>query len=276
MRRSAARRASFGRVPVSMLTVNLNAHDSIPFIGITQRSLSQPMSVQNSSDQSQSPGTLQFKASFSTSTVPVKRKNSSHLVTPALADDELPQLLRKSFSVDSFAPYQGCGSTRGKSVPRNDSSRGPLAASGTKAGQVQATGRLRGESLSSGSSRILDADGDRYDPLSASATERYRRGQLKTVAKQPIRGGDLPLPLRTPTNSVSTIASTSSTLLNATANMPRNPSSRQSSDRPASGRSRSDSTGINPSRKITINTQVPPSNPVSNRFSSIYFLFTAT
>jgi len=235
------------------------------------------MSVQNSSDQSQSPGTLQFNASFSTSTPPMKRKNSSPLVTPAPVDElaQLPQPLRKSFSVDSFAPYQGYGPTRGQSVPRHDSSRGPLAASGTKARQVQATGRPRGESLSSGSSRVLDADGDRYDPLSASATERYRRGQLKAVAKQPIRGGDLPLPLRTPTNSVSTIASTSSTLPSATANMSRNSSSRQAPDRP-SGRSRSGSTGIIPSRKITINTQVPPSNPVSNRFSSIFYLFKAT
>jgi hypothetical protein len=233
----------------------------------------------NSSDQSHSPSTSQRHDSFSTSAAPIKRKNSSplaHPIDPAFVDDDItelaqssfspPQALRKSVSVDSFSHYnQEYWPNRGQLAGRP----GGLSAASASQAQV-VNGRLRGESLSSMrsvSGRIFDADGDRYDPLSAAATERYRRSLKSHEAAKPlIRGGDLPLPSRSP-NSMTSATPTP-------ANMPRNLSLKQGSDRPGSsgGRSRSRSIGYNAqssSRKLMINTHVPPSFPVRNCFLSI-------
>jgi hypothetical protein len=232
--------------------------------------------LQNASDQSEPLHTSHRNGSFSISTAPINSSPFANSIVPVVIEDDISELqspplpppsLRKSTSVDSFAHYnREYWPNRVQSVSRPESSRGPAASAARMRLDKQGlnTGRLRGESLSSGSTRILDADGDRYDPLSAAATERYRRGLLKThdAAKLPIRGGDLPLPSRTVNNGASTIASTSSTLPTAPDNL------RQVSDiLGSSGRSGCNSSVS--SRKITINTQVPPSISVSNCFSSI-------
>lgn len=224
------------------------------------------MSVfQNAFDQSQSQNILQLNDSLTSSIAPIKRKNSSPLASSVAPDDDLaelpkssplpPQPLRKSVSVDSFAPYnREYWPNRRQSVPKPEVFRSPAAQSTTHAGRLPVC-RVRGESLGTVPCGLRrDLDGDRYDPLSAAATERYRRGLLKTheATKPSIRGGDLPLPSRTVSNSISTIASTSSTLPSYAKK-----SSRQGSDRPGSSgsRSRSDSIGYDP-RKIMINTKV--------------------
>jgi len=150
----------------------------------------------------------------------------------------MPQSLRKSTSVDSFAQYN---LDHWQNYPLIQHSRGATQALQDK---------LRGESLSfvqHGLNRQMDADGDRYDPLSHTDTEGYRREFSKTqdAAKSAIRGGDLPLPSRAINN---------------------NTFCQQASDRPLSSRNRSGSVGSRPNSllsSILLNTTVPPSNSVS-------------
>ncbi|KAF9526442.1 ras guanine nucleotide exchange factor domain-containing protein [Crepidotus variabilis] len=159
-----------------------------------------------------------------------------------------PQSLRKSISVDSFAQYN--------SSRQLDSPRTPVEQHLSRQPWIS---RHRGESLSSVDhpvARPMDADGDRYDPLSAAATERYRRASLKVhePPKSSIRAGDLPLPSRSHNNSISTTASAPG----ISESIPPS-SSRPSSFKLGSSRSRSGSMNhvhSNPLKRIVIDTQV--------------------
>ncbi|THV04927.1 ras GEF [Dendrothele bispora CBS 962.96] len=201
--------------------------------------------------------------------------------TPSL---QPPQSLRKSVSVDSFVQY-------GREVHPpvvNRPSRGhtgsalepPKGLTFTVSkglrrdlDHTQQSFRARGTSVSSvrdgyQSSLAGDSDVDRSDTLH-SPTDRYRHLSLKSQehSKGFVRGGELPLPSRTPTlsttSSMSSImsASTSSSTQEA-APVTRPVTSHKMASGATSGgsssRTRSGSLGVyNAGKRIFINTQVP-------------------
>lgn len=200
-----------------------------------------------------------------------------------------PQNLRKSLSVDSFVKLgrdahtsAGPRPNRGDTGSALDPPRGFVfdMSTGLKKERQQhaQAERGRGASISStggdnDSAYIVDSDAERSDPLS-SPVERYRHASLKGQEhpRPSVRGGELPLPSRTPTlSSTSSISSMMSASTNSSTleGMPRlhSASSLQSLPRrvvaptisPASGRTRSGSLGVyapSASRRIPANAHV--------------------
>ncbi|KAL0571812.1 hypothetical protein V5O48_010142 [Marasmius crinis-equi] len=185
--------------------------------------------------------------------------------------------LRKSVSVDSFVHYPQLHSgvatrpNRGNTGSALEPPRGLI--SGLRKGldnQLAASARGRGGSVSSvkdgyQSSVAGDSDVERSDIL------RYKRSSLKgqDSTRSFIRGGELPLPSRTPTlsttSSMSSIvtASTSSSTQDGRASIQSTPSVQSlQSLRPnpvSSGRTRSGSLGVyapSSGRRMQINTHL--------------------
>ncbi|GLB36172.1 putative guanine nucleotide exchange factor for Ras-like small GTPases [Lyophyllum shimeji] len=146
------------------------------------------------------------------------------------------QGLRKSISVDSFAkfgrdvhPHIAPHSTRVDTSPTLDTPRNLVfsapAALTTESDRLL-FGRHRGSSIGSvqdGGDSAADSDVERSDPLSSSV-ERYRHSSLKDQSRPHIRGGELPLPSRTPTlSSTSSMSSmiTTSTSSSTMEDVPR-------------------------------------------------------
>ncbi|KAJ8084022.1 hypothetical protein PM082_002789 [Marasmius tenuissimus] len=191
--------------------------------------------------------------------------------------------LRKSVSVDSFVHFPreihsnvATRPNRGNTGSALEPPRGLI--SGLRKGfdnHLAASARGRGGSVSSvkdgyQSSVAGDSDVERSDMLIGS-TDRFKRSSLKgqDSSKSFIRGGELPLPSRTPTlsttSSMSSIisASTSSSTQEGRASIQSTPSLQSlQSLRPnpsLSGRTRSGSLGVyTPSlgRRMQINTHV--------------------
>lgn len=228
--------------------------------------------------------TPSFAESFSTaytSPSPADSESTTSQLPLSLAS---PQGLRKSLSVDSLMlhnrevhPPLGHHSARSPPTdPPQDLQSGTTASQKRGAYNIY-TGRSRGYSIGStrdsntGDSYALDSDVERSEPLNSSI-DRYRHTSLKghDQSRPPIRGGELPLPSRTPTlsstssmNSILSSSTSSSTLENA----PRKQSliSLQSfpGREPApsgviSGRMRSGSLGVytNTGKRMLVNTQI--------------------
>lgn len=194
------------------------------------------------------------------------------------AESSLVPSLRKSFSVDSFVQFghnnhSAASETRPNltntsstlDTPKNLFFNGPPILT-TEQDQFLFS-RNRGSTVSSTRDGDgVDSDAERSDPLNG-AIERYRHTSLKDQSRPLIRGGELPLPSRTPTlsspSSMSSITSTSTTS-STLEGVPRQQSlsSLQSfPERPSpapSGRFRSGSLGTytHPGRHMLINTQV--------------------
>lgn len=204
-----------------------------------------------------------------------------------------PQNLRKSLSVDSFVNYGSGREVQAAIGPRPNRGNTGSAINpprglvfGVSAGLkkerelTRQAGRTRGESMSSSrdgheSSYTEDSDVERSDPMS-SPVERYRHASLKghDQPRPYIRGGELPLPSRTPTlsstSSMSSImsASTSSSTLEDIPRLQSAPSlqslPRQRGPKSnlviTSGRTRSGSLGVyapSTGKRMLINTQIP-------------------
>jgi hypothetical protein len=194
----------------------------------------------------------------------------------------LPQsTLRKSLSVDSFVQYSPNLTTRASRGNTNSAIEPPRSlvfdvSAGLRRQREQQTAatRARGASVSSvkDEAHISDSDVDRIDSVVSSPTDPFRPISLKSQ-EQPaplIRGGDLPLPARTPTlsttSSLSSIvtASTSASTQDGVSRV-QSTSSLQTTSRKtpaviAAGRARSGSLGVyappSTSRRMVINTQV--------------------
>nr|KAG5648008.1 hypothetical protein DXG03_007042 [Asterophora parasitica] len=190
-----------------------------------------------------------------------------------------PQSLRKSLSVDSFVNFGRNSRPAASSRPSRNGTGSPLDTPRTSVFKVSPAlalereqfmyGRNRASSVSSttnGDEATVDSDVERSDPLN-SHVERYRHASLKDQSRPPIRGGELPLPSRTPT--LSTTSSISSTISNSTSSSTMEDFPRQQSlsslpsfsGRPtpkATGRIRSGSLGTytNTGRHMNINTQL--------------------
>ena len=125
----------------------------------------------------------------------------------------LPQSLRKSVSVDSFAKYGHESSRSGRGQSGSDQNAlqnliyGPSLDSPSRPEKYSFLARHRGESLNTvyleRDSSPSGSDIDRYDPLTISSTERFRHSSLKNqeMHKPLIRGGELPLPSRIQQNA---------------------------------------------------------------------------
>lgn len=185
--------------------------------------------------------------------------------------------LRKSVSVDSFVHYAREASSTVSTRPNRGNTSSALEPprgliSGYRRGMdvpLTVNTRERGESVSSmkdgyQSSVAGDSDVDRSDILSGSV-DRYGHSSLKSQdpTKSFIRGGELPLPSRTPT--LSTTSSMSSILSSSTTSITQEGQSTSSlqglpRQTPAdSGRARSGSLGVyapSSGRRIQINTHV--------------------
>ena len=248
-----------GTLPLSPLDPNLAAGQS-------------NLSVPKDKDAAhflQSP-TPSFAESFSTAlTSPDNQvEEAARLGLSSLAP---PQGLRKSVSVDSFAPYN-------RDDSRNQSNPSPKPSHFNVYNAIQETQRRsdaqvwpkrHNESLTAlrrdhESSSPLDSDIDRYDPISLPAIERFRHLSLKsqdTIKAFP-RAGDLSLPSRTQSSNL--VASSSGHSHREREHLPSmsSPSRRGSAfTTPTSGRVRSGSLGYNPpnsSKRMIINSHIPP------------------
>lgn len=226
--------------------------------------LSVPPSDPISSRPLQSPS-LSLAESFSTAytsaTSPDDNPESTRLLSSSLAP---PYSLRKSISVDSFAQY-----TRDARAPLAENQ---LPAYGTSAGTerepISWSSRSRGQSLSSiqpdhPPSFPLDSDVDRYEPLSVSPTERFRRQSLKSPESpmSPLRGGDLTLPSRTSSTITPNPYERGDFPSVASASSLQSSSKRANAYQhqlPPAGRLRSGSLGYNmPSTKTIMNPHIP-------------------
>jgi hypothetical protein len=204
--------------------------------------------------------TLSFAESFSTAYT----QFDSNL--PPVSPPHAPlQNLRKSFSVDSFAQYhRDKHPTLAPRPTRGNSTSGQSRAFATPTDRKRE--REFRQPVNEESS--VDSDVERSDPLN-SPNERHRQTSLKDQPRPLIRGGELPLPSRTPalvfTSSMSSIASTS-TVSSTLEDWPRQqsqslqffPGRGENSLPPSSGRIRSGSLGVYPSagKRMLINTQV--------------------
>ncbi|RDB28973.1 Ras guanine nucleotide exchange factor P [Hypsizygus marmoreus] len=214
-------------------------------------------------------------------------ENSTSLPATSSLAPLQTQNLRKSISVDSFVQFgrdvytsSGPRPNRGNTGSALDPPRNLVFGVSTtlQAEREQfRSGRNRGSSVSStrdGDESVVDSDVERSDPLN-SPVDRYRHTSLKTQdqSRPFVRGGELPLPSRTPTlsstSSMSSIlsASTSSSTLE---DVPRQLSLSSLSSFPgrraplptnSAGRIRSGSLGMytSPARRILVDTQI--SNP---------------
>jgi hypothetical protein len=220
-----------------------------------------PHSRPDDSDISFSPA-LSFAESFSTA---YSQFDSNLPSTPPVSPPYAPlQSLRKSLSVDSFAQYH-----RDKQptlAPR--SVRGNSTLGSRAFATPTELKREREFHLPVNEESSVDSDVDRSDPLSRPI-ERFRQSSLKDQPRPLVRGGELPLPSRTPvltsTPSMSSIASTS-TNSSTLEDWPRQqsqslqffPGRGETFLPPLSGRMRSGSLGVYPSagKRMLINTQV--------------------
>ena len=206
--------------------------------------------------------TPSFADSFSTAYTSYNQLDSSQSSTPPVSPLNVPlQSLRKSLSVDSFAQYNRDKRPVLASRPTRGNSTSGLSRAFAKSTDLKREREFR-RPVDEESS--VDSDVERSDPLNS----RYRHSSLKDQPRPLIRGGELPLPSRTPaptTLSVNSIASTStnSTILE---DWPRQqsqslqfiPGRGEASLPPLSGRIRSGSLGMYPSagKRMLINTQV--------------------
>ena len=244
--------------------------------------LTKPVSRGNEAPKVAPSPSPSFADSFATAyTSPVDENDEiSRLGPSSLAP---PQSLRKSISVDSFAKYgrDGARSNRKNGTASPDSPRSPVygspVESAVRPDRKPWSGRIRGESLSLMQRDhcippALDSDGDRYDPL--TSIERFRRVSLKNPdpLRSAIRGGDLPLPSRSQTSSMSGTP-TNTTPREGLSQVPSSSSLASSSKRPFNfavanpGRSRSGSLGYAPPsapKRMVINTHIAP--PVSRMY----------
>lgn len=256
----------------------LQLHDEFPSSSSVRRLPDGPNSISFSPTPS-------FAESFSTaytSPSPADSEGTASQLPLSLAP---PQGLRKSMSVDSLIPHNrevhspmGHQPTRSPpSNPPQDLRLGSTTSSKRGGAYNIYTGRSRGYSIGStrdsntGDSSALDSDVERSEPLNSSI-DRYRHTSLKghDQSRPPIRGGELPLPSRTPTlsstssmNSILSSSTSSSTLENA----PRKQSLISLQSFPGreptpsgliSGRMRSGSLGVytNAGKRMLVNTQI--------------------
>ncbi|KAF8640382.1 hypothetical protein AX17_000052 [Amanita inopinata Kibby_2008] len=234
----------------------------------------------------------------SSSTTTATATTKSHLTTHDKRDTHPlfpPQSLapatslRKSVSVDSFAQYgrespvlSGPRPTRGNTSSALEPPRtlvygisSSLKKEREQQHQTTRNRRTSGNSIRNGgeTSHPHDSDIERSDAL-GSPVERYRRTSLKPQdhAKPILRGGELPLPSRTPTlsttSSLSSVVTAFSTNSSTLEDVPRLSSlaSSQSLPRrgtvpilPVVGRTRSESLGVyntNTGKRSTVSTNV--------------------
>lgn len=207
--------------------------------------------------------TLSFAESFSTAHTSHTQFDSSQSPTQPVSPLNAPlQSLRKSLSVDSFAQYNRPTLAPRPSRGNSTSGSSRVFTTSTDLKREREFRRPVDEESS------VDSDVERSDPLN-SPIDRYRHTSLKDQPRPQIRGGELPLPSRTPaltsTPSVSSIASTS-TNSSTLEDWPRQqsqslqffPGRGETSLPPLSGRMRSGSLGMYPSagKRMLINTQV--------------------
>ncbi|KAJ7103511.1 ras guanine nucleotide exchange factor domain-containing protein [Mycena belliarum] len=190
---------------------------------------------------------------------------SNALSTPPLSPDPDGLRVRKSVSVDSFAPHTRDTAprpNRGHTASALEAPHNLVFNRQPVRERVQMyNGRKRGGSVSS--SLHDEYDGDSDAERTDSFPERYAVGGMDNV--KPIRGGDLPLPPRTTTlsatssmSSIMSVSTTSSTedgihtrqLIRTS--VPPAP--------PRTGRTRSGSLGVyasHPPKRMLINTRAP-------------------
>ena len=207
-----------------------------------------------------------FSTAYTSAIPPDGLEETNHLGSSSLV---LPQSLRKSVSVDSFAQYTGDECSSGSGDPSAGPSRNlvygiPFEAQAESSLPAWSS-RLRGQSLSSIQRDYEppfrpDFDVDRYDPLSLSRVERFRRQSLKSpeVPIPSVRAGDLTLPARTTTmnapslrehGDLPSVSSTSSLQSTSRRSNPFVP-------HPA-GRLRSGSLGYMPAKRTVVNPHIP-------------------
>ncbi|KAF8078601.1 ras guanine nucleotide exchange factor domain-containing protein [Lyophyllum atratum] len=225
--------------------------------------------------------TPSFAESFATAYT--SQADSENLASPSSLAPV--QSLRKSLSVDSFVKFGRNVHPDSRSTRLNTGSTldtpkdlvfGASPALTTERDQFL-FGRQRGSSISSvrdGDESVADSDVERSDPLN-SPVERYRHASLKDQSRPYIRGGELPLPSRTPTlSSTSSMSSMISTATSSSTieDVPRQQSLSSLQSYPgrstptaAPGRIRSGSLGTytNPGRHMLIDTQLSSGSSLS-------------
>jgi hypothetical protein len=224
-----------------------------------------PSSRPDDSDYISFSPTPSFAESFSTAHT---RLDSNQSSTPLLSPHAPLQNLRKSLSVDSFVQYNHDNYPTTSPRPTRASLSSTLGP-GTSRAFTASTDRNRDRQFRRPLDEdfSVDSDVERSDPLNGPL-DRYRHTSLKDP-RPLVRGGELPLPSRTPalstTSSVSSIASTltsSSTLEDRPRQQSHSlqffPGRAGTSLSPSSGRIRSGSLGIYPNtaKRVLINTQV--------------------
>jgi len=217
------------------------------------------------SDDISSP-TPSFADSFSTAYTSHTQPDSNQSSTPPLSPPHAPlQSLRKSLSVDSFVQYNR--DNHPTLAPRPNPGNSTLGSSRIYATSIDHK-RERSFHRPVDEESFVDSDVERSHPLN-STVDRYRHTSLKDQPRPQIRGGELPLPSRTPAlssaTSMSSIASTS-TNSSTLEDWPRQqsqslqffPGRGETSLPRLSGRIRSGSLGMYPSaaKRMLIDTQV--------------------
>ena len=225
----------------------------------------------------QSP-TPSFAESFSTA-LSSPADDSEGIARFCLSTYTSPHSLRKSTSVDSFAQLRDNSRSHPTETPApKENASHPQPVPSTR--QLH-RGRHRGESLGSAESRRdpatpADSDVDRYDPLNAAGSDRFRRISLHS-SKASIKGGDLPLPSRARNNSIA-VTPISEEHGSRRGSLPSvsSTSSLQSSTKKMNGRvdsttsrMRSGSLSFNPTRP-TVGTGVKP--PLEVRLCLVGFI----
>ncbi|KAJ7181680.1 ras guanine nucleotide exchange factor domain-containing protein [Mycena crocata] len=187
-------------------------------------------------------------------------------VSPVSSDSEglRAQSVRKSVSVDSFAPHvrdAAARPNRGHTASALEAPRNLIFDRSSKERVQMYSGRKRGASVSSSLRDEYDPSGDSDVERSDSFPERYNG--MDSV--KPIRGGELPLPPRTTTlsatSSMSSIMSSVSTSSSTEDGIHHQQPIRASipAASPRTGRTRSGSLGVyasHPAKRMLINTHV--------------------
>lgn len=211
-----------------------------------------PLDLQNTSEDTSAAFTDQFST-----------ENPAHNLPSSLSP---PPTLRKSISVDSFVSPPAFSSPRQRDVqppPQRSFVAGLANAFRRESSSDLRSSRNRGTSVSSvrDQHQPLDPDPDRQPP--ADKEQRFRLPSLKGSESSrlalPVRGGELPLPARTPASANDSAVHPSSVSALADGTNTQNSSKRISNAPSNSGRSRSISIGAptpTAARRIVINTQI--------------------
>ncbi|KAJ7492597.1 ras guanine nucleotide exchange factor domain-containing protein [Mycena latifolia] len=211
---------------------------------------------------------------------PVNPLPSDALSAPPVSPDPDGLRVRKSVSVDSFAPHTRDAAlrpNRGHTASALEAPHNLIFNRPPVRERVQTyDGRKRGGSVSS--SLRDEYDGDSDVERSDSFPERYGVGGMDNV--KPIRGGDLPLPPRTTTlsatSSMSSIMSVSTTSSTEDGIHTRQPIRTSIPAGPSrTGRTRSGSLGVyasHPPKRMLINTHVVSDLSVPTRDTPLTLL----